>query len=206
MIGRREFITLVGGVAAAWPIAGRAQQPATIPKVGIIFPRPATAAADNIAALKNGLRDLGYIEGETFLADWYFSEGNYEQIPAVVERMITGGANLLLVGGTTPAIIVRKATTKPIVFVGVSDPVGAGLAESLAHPGGNATGLATAHEEAYAQKSLELLKEIIPSARHVAVLYNPANPFNVTFLREVQRAANTLRVELNAFEPALRRN
>jgi len=200
MIGRREFITLVGGVAAAWPIAGRAQQPATIPKVGIIFPRPATAAADNIAALKNGLRDLGYIEGETFLTDWFFSEGNYEQIPAVVERMITGGADLLLVGGTTPAMIVRKSTTKPIVFVGVSDPVGAGLAESLARPGGNATGLATAHEEAYAQKSLELLKEIIPSARHVAVLYNPANPFNVTFLREVQRAANTLRVELNAFE------
>jgi putative ABC transport system substrate-binding protein len=95
---RREIITLLGG-AAAWPVAARAQQTATIPKVGIIFPRPATAAADNIAALKNGLRDLGYIEGETFLADWFFSEGNYEQIPAVVERMIRGGANLLLVGG-----------------------------------------------------------------------------------------------------------
>jgi hypothetical protein len=95
---RRQFITLLGGAVAAWPIAARTQQTATIPKVGIIFPRPAKAAADNIAALKNGLRNLGYIEGETFLADWFFSEGNYEQIPAVVERMITGGANLLLVG------------------------------------------------------------------------------------------------------------
>jgi putative tryptophan/tyrosine transport system substrate-binding protein len=115
--------------------------------------------------------------------------------------MVRAGVSLLLVRGTTPAIIVNKVTiSKPIVFVGVSDPIGAGLARSLARPGGNATGLATAHEEAYAQKSLELMKEALPSASHVAILYNSANPFNVRFLREVQRAAGTLRVKTEAFD------
>ena len=197
---RRAFITALGGAAVSWPLAARAQQSGTNPKIGIIFPRPAAAAADNVAALKQGLRQLGYIEGQTLLAEWYFSDGNYDEISAVVDRMITAGADLLLVGGTTPAIIVSKATTKPIVFVGVSDPIGAGLAQSLARPGGNATGLATAHEEAYAQKSLELLKELVPSASRVTLLYNPANPFNVKFLREVQRAAKELSVEIDAVE------
>ena len=198
---RRDFITLVGG-AAAWPLAAYGQQRLAPPRIGIIFPRPAAAASDNIAGLKDGLRELGYIEGQTLLTDWYFSDGNYQQIPAIVEQMVAVGVSLFLVGGTTPAMIVRKATTKPIVFVGVSDPVGAGLVQSLARPGGITTGLATAHEEAYAQKSLELLKEAVPRAGRVGLLYNRANPFNVRFLAEVQRAASRLNVEIRPFEAA----
>ena len=197
---RRDFVTAALGSAVWWPFPVYGQQQLTLPKIGVIFPRPATVALDNIAALKGGLRELGYIEGQTLLADWYFSDGNYQHIPGVVEQMVVAGAILFLVGGTTPAIIVRKATTKPVVFVGVSDPVGAGLIDSLARPGGNTTGLATAHEEAYAQKSLELLKEIVPRAGRVALLYNRANPFNVKFVTEVERAANKLNVEIHSFE------
>jgi ABC-type uncharacterized transport system substrate-binding protein len=198
---RREFITLLGGAAAAWPRAGRAQEGRPIARIGVIIPRSAAAAVDYVAALKDGLQRLGHIEGRTLIVDWYFAHGNYERLPAIADEMIKAGASLLVVAGTTPVMILNKAVTvRPIVFVGVSDPIGAGIARSLARPGGNATGFATAHEEAYAGKSLELLKETLPSASHVAVLYNPTNPFNLNFLHQVQRAANALAVKIDIIE------
>jgi putative tryptophan/tyrosine transport system substrate-binding protein len=151
-------------------------------------------------------QERGYVEDQNLIAEWHFSTGNYEGLPAIVDQMIRAGAELLLVGGTTPAMIVNKATNaRPLVFVDVSDPIGAGLAHSLARPGGNATGLATAHEEAYAGKSLELIKEAVPSASRVLVLHNPANPFNLNFLREVQRAASALSVVIDFLEAATMR-
>ena len=195
---RREVFALLGG-AAAWPAALQAQQ--ITAKIGIIIPRSASAAADNVDALKIGLRQLGYIEGENLVARWRFFDQSYDQVPAVVAQMVQEGINLLVVGGTTPAILAKRTTaSKPIIFVGVSDPIGSGLIQSLARPGGNATGLATAHEEAYAQKCLEILKELLPSASDVAVLYNPSNPFNLGFVREVRRAADGLNVRTVALE------
>jgi putative ABC transport system substrate-binding protein len=202
-VKRRNFITLLGGAAAS---AAYAQEVGKSRKIGIVIPRPATAAADNIVGLKSGLQERGYIEGQNLIAEWHFSTGNYEGLPAIVDQMIRAGAELLLVGGTTPAMIVNKVTNaKPLVFVGVSDPIGAGLAQSLARPGGNATGLATAHEEAYAGKSLELIKEALPAASRAIVLYNPTNPFNLNFLREVQRAATALSVTIDVLEAATMR-
>jgi len=131
----------------------------------VINPLSAAAASGIIAALNDGLRQLGYIQGQSIALDYHYLEGNFDLIPSVVDGLVKAGTRVLVVGGTTPAIAVAKATTAvPIAFVGVSDPVGAGLAVSLARPGRNATGVATAHEDAYAGKSLELLKEIVPSA------------------------------------------
>jgi putative tryptophan/tyrosine transport system substrate-binding protein len=198
---RREFLGVLGSAAAAWPLAASAQEGRPIARIGVIIPRSAAAAADYVAALKDGLRRLGYVEGRTLIVDWYFAHGSYDRLPDIAGEMIKAGASLLVVGGTTPVMILNKAVTgRPIVFVGVSDPIGAGIAQSLARPGGNATGFATAHEEAYAGKSLELLKEALPSASHVAVLYNPTNPFNLNFLRQVQRAANALTVRIDVIE------
>ena len=149
---RRDFIMALGA-AATWPLAARAQEKPRIPRIGIIIPRSALAAIDNVTAFKDGLRQHGYIEGQSITIDWHYADGNYDRLPAVVDEMLSAGATLLVVGGTTPAAIVNRATSAtPIVFVGVTDPIGAGVAQSLARPGGNATGLATAHEEAYAKK------------------------------------------------------
>jgi putative ABC transport system substrate-binding protein len=191
-------MSLLGGATASWPLSASARE---TPRIGVIIPRTPAAAVEFVAALKDGLRQLGYIEGQTLIIDWYFADGDYSRLPAVADEMVRAGARLLVVAGTTPVMTINKAmTVRPIVFLGVSDPIGAGVAESLARPGANATGLATAHEEAYAGKSLELLKEALPSASHVALLYNPANPFNVSFLREVQRTANALTVRIDTFE------
>jgi putative tryptophan/tyrosine transport system substrate-binding protein len=191
---RRFLLTSLAGALAA-PLAGDAQQAEKAPRVGVINPLSAAAASGTIAALNDGLRQLGYIQGQSIALDYHYLEGNFDLIPSVVDGLVKAGARVLVVGGTTPAIAVAKATTAvPIAFVGVSDPVGAGLAVSLARPGRSATGVATAHEDAYAGKSLELLKEIVPSASRVAVLHNPANPFNVRFMKEVERVAMKLSV------------
>ncbi|MBR1287711.1 ABC transporter substrate-binding protein [Bradyrhizobium sp. AUGA SZCCT0177] len=198
---RRDVIIHLGGAAAAWSLAARAQERPRIPKIGIIIPRSALAAIDNVTAFEDGLRQHGYIEGQSIAIVWHYADGNYDLLAAVVDEMLSAGATLLVVGGTTPAAIVNRATSvTPIVFVGVTDPIGAGVAQSLARPGGNATGLATAHEEAYARKSVELLKEALPWASHIALLYNVANPFNVNFLREAERVAPSLRVRIDPFE------
>jgi putative tryptophan/tyrosine transport system substrate-binding protein len=198
---RRDFITL-GGAAIAWPLAvTRAQEAGRTARIGVIIPRSAPAAARYMAALKDGLQQLGYIEGRTLIIDWHFADGNYDRLPAIADEMVRAGASLLVVAGTTPVMIINRAiTVRPIVFVGVSDPIGAGVAQSLARPGGNATGFATAHEEAYARKSLEFLKEVLPSASRVAVLYNPTNPFNVNFYHQVQHTAIALAVRIDAID------
>jgi putative ABC transport system substrate-binding protein len=198
---RRDFITL-GGAAIAWPLAvTRGQEAGRTARIGVIIPRSAPAAARYMAALKDGLQQLGYIEGRTLIIDWHFADGNYDRLPAIADEMVRAGASLLVVAGTTPVMIINRAiTVRPIVFVGVSDPIGAGVAQSLARPGDNATGFATMHEEAYARKSLELLKEVLPSASRVALLYNPTNPFNVNFYHQVQHTAIALAVRIDAID------
>ena len=115
-VRRREFITLLGGAAAAWPLSASARE---IPRIGVIIPRPAAAAVDFVAALKDGLRQLGYIEGQTLIIDWYFADGNFDRLPAVADEMVRAGARLLVVAGTTPVMIINKAVTvRPIVFLG----------------------------------------------------------------------------------------
>jgi putative tryptophan/tyrosine transport system substrate-binding protein len=197
---RRAF--LYGSVAMlANPRSAQAQQMRKAPRIGVISALSAAAAAPNITALVDGLSDLGYVQGRSIELDVRYLEGRFDGIPSVVDELAKNGANILVVGGTTPAIAVGKATsTLPIIFVSVSDPVGGGLAVSLARPGGNATGVATAHEDAYAGKSLELLKEAVPSAERVTVLYNPANPYNLRVLREVEGAAPKLTVRTEAVQ------
>ena len=196
---RRFLLTSLAGALAA-PLGAGAQQTGKVPHIGVILPGSAGVSVDTVAAIKEGLRSHGLVEGRSITIDWYFADGKYDQLPAATEKLLKDGATLLVVGGTTPAMIVNKTTvSKPIVFAGVSDLVGAGLASSLARPGGNATGLATAHEEAYAAKALELLKEAVPSAVRTGVLHNPGNPFNVRFVSQVDRAAAKLGVKIEAF-------
>jgi len=182
------------------PVAA-AQQPGKIPKIGVLFLGSATLSEANVTALRDGLRQLGYIEGQRIAIDYRFADGNLDRLPALADEFIRTGAQIIVVSGTTPALVVKKRTSViPIVFAGVSDPIEAGLAASFAHPGSNATGLSTAHEDGFAGKWVELLREVIPAGVRVIVIHNPSNPSNIRYWREMQAASRPLRITLHSLE------
>jgi putative tryptophan/tyrosine transport system substrate-binding protein len=174
---RREFIGLIGG-AAAWPLAGHAQQPAGRPLIALLSPLSAALAARNIEAFLAGLRDLGYQEGRNIAIEYRFAEGAIGRLPDLAAELVALKPAAIVTGALPPVLAAREATrTIPIVMTAiVQDPVPLGLAASIARPGGNVTGFWIEGDEAMIAKRLELLKEATPRTSRVGVIVNPDNP------------------------------
>jgi putative ABC transport system substrate-binding protein len=194
---RREFITLVGGATAAWPLAARAQQAAS-PVIGLLDPRSRTAASVELAAFVQSLAESGYGEGRNLSIEYRWAEGQFDRLPALAADLVNLKPALIATPGATAATLAAKAATKtiPIVFVTASDPVGLGLVQSLNRPGGNLTGV-TFLADQVAGKRLELLHELVPAATLIAVLVNPGNSANAeSQVKKLQEAASVLGVRL----------
>jgi putative ABC transport system substrate-binding protein len=194
---RRSFITLLGGVAA-WPVAARAQQQPTLPTIGFLQAGSAETFAPAAAAFRNGLREAGYVEGQNVTVDYHWLEGRYDRLPEVIADLIRRGVAVIVTPGTTQAALAAKAATAtiPIVFAVAEDPVKLGLVASLAHPGGNATGINFFFDEIVA-KRLGLLHDLVPKAARIAVLVNPASAaITKTMLRDMPEAARALGLQV----------
>ncbi len=195
MVGmkRREFITLLGG-AAAWPLAARAQQPARVPRIGIVDDAPMWHS------FRQALREFGYVEGQSINYEYRYSEGVPDRLAAVVGELVRRPVDLIAAYGTPPTEAAKTATTTiPIVMIGVGDPVRVGLVASLARPGGNITGNTVLSPDLGA-KRLQLLREAIPTVARVAYLTNPNNSGTLEVLAEMKRAAAAARMALIGVE------
>jgi len=197
---RRQFISFVAGALAAWPLAARAQQSATRPyRVGIVWANTPFASASRFAAVRQGLRDLGYVEGENIVFEQRGPDRNLQgsELAALVAELVNEKVDVILTAGTSPTQAAKSvAGTIPIVMTFVGDPIGSGFVNSLARPGGNITGLANFGPE-MSVKWLELLKDLIPSVHRIAVLYDPAVRFLVAGM---ERAATATGTQLTSFE------
>jgi putative ABC transport system substrate-binding protein len=194
---RREVITLLGGAAAVWPLAVRAQQP-TLPVVGFINGSSADASADRVRAFRKGLSEVGYVEGQNVTVDYHWLEGQFDRLPALMADLVRRRVAVIATPAFMLAARAAKAATAtiPIVFGVAEDPVRLGLVASLARPGGNATGINFLNNEVVA-KGLRLLHDLVPKAVRIAVLVNPANALTAgPTLREVQEAAPTLGLQI----------
>ena len=193
---RREFITLIGGAAATWPIAARAQQPA-LPVVGFIRDGSADANAPFAAAFRKGLNETGYVEGQNVTIEYHWLEGQYDRLPALMADLVGRRVAVIATPGIVPTLAAKAATTTiPIVFGVGDDPVRLGLVTNLARPGGNATGINFFVNEV-AAKRLRLLHDLVPKAVRIAVLVNLAKASTEEFtLRAVQEAAPTLGLQI----------
>jgi putative tryptophan/tyrosine transport system substrate-binding protein len=197
MMKRRDFISLLGGAATAWPLAAHAQQPVT-PIVGLVSPRSPEDAARLGAAFRKGLNETGYVEGQNVMVEYHWLEGQYDRLPALMADLVRRRVAVIATPAFTAAAPVAKAatTTIPIVFGVAEDPVKLGLVASLARPGGNATGINFLASEVVA-KRLGLLRDLVPKAARIAVLINPGSaPTAETTLREITEAARTLGLQL----------
>ena len=196
---RREFITLIGGAAAAWPLAARAQQPAKVPRIGFLH-YSSPGPSPEVNAFRQGLRDLGYVEGKNINIEYRFASGRVERLPELAAELVHLKPDVIVSPTTAASLAAKQATrTIPIVIAGVADAVGAGLVASIARPGGNVTGLTSISAE-LGGKRLELVKGIGPTASRVAVLHDPADRSNVLLLKGLQEAAPALGLTLQPLE------
>jgi putative tryptophan/tyrosine transport system substrate-binding protein len=191
------LITLLFALCAS----ASAQQAKKVYRIGFISPSSSATAAPNLEAFRQGLRGQGYVEGENIAIEFRWAEGSAERLPHLVAELIRLKVDVMVVGGATGALAAKNArTTTPVVFAAVTDPLGYGLIESLARPGGNITGVALALGEGFSGKWVELLKEAVPKVGRVAILRNPAHPLAEVFLRETQAAGRALGVRLAFLE------
>jgi putative tryptophan/tyrosine transport system substrate-binding protein len=193
---RREFITLIGGAAVAWPFAARAQQPA-MPVVGFLHPTSLESFAENLRGFRQGLKEAGYIEGENVAFEFRWADGQLDRLPELAVDLVRRRVAVIATASPPAAFAAKKASaTIPIVFGMAQDPVKLGLVASLARPGGNLTGINFLLTE-LAAKRLELLREMVPAAKRVAVLVNPAQASNTeSTLQEVQAGAQPMGLEI----------
>jgi ABC-type uncharacterized transport system substrate-binding protein len=194
---RREFITLLGGAAAAWPLAARAQRP-TIPMIGFLSSGSQQSDVWRLATFRRGLREIGYIEGRNVVSEFRWADDQYDRLPALATELARSQpAVIVAVGGPAAALAAKAAsTTVPIVFAFAGDPVKLGLVASVNRPGGNATGVSTVFSSVVA-KQFETLHELMPKATVIGCLVNPKNPNAVTGTSEAQEAARTLGLSLH---------
>jgi len=177
-----------------------AQQPAKIPRIGFLIAGASSANSDRIAAFRQGLRELGYVEGKTIIVDYRYADGKLDRLPGLTAELMGLNVEVILTGGPADTRAAKNATsTIPIVMTFDNDPVGNGFVASLARPGGNITGLSTLAPE-LSGKQLELLKEIVPKLSRVAVFDNSTNPGNALVLREIELAAAALKIKLQKLD------
>jgi ABC-type uncharacterized transport system substrate-binding protein len=193
---RREFITLLGGAAAAWPLDAHAQQSAKVSRIGWLDLAPASARASRVEALRAGLRDLGWVEGKSILIEFRWADG-VQQLPQLAAELVRIKVDVIFAPSSTMVEPARHATkTIPIVFANHADPIGTGHVASLNRPGGNITGLSLLATELDA-KALEILKEAVPTATRIGVLWNPTTPSQVPGLQAVKAAGEKLSLALH---------
>jgi putative tryptophan/tyrosine transport system substrate-binding protein len=203
---RREFITVLGGAAAAWPLAARAQQSA-LPVVGVLSASSAELSAHSVRAFRQGLSETGHIEGRNIAVEYRWAHGQNDQLPALAADLVRSHVTVIVTLGSTPAAVAAKAatTTIPIVFQVGSDPVAAGLVTSIVRPGGNATGVTNLNTE-LEPKRLDLLRQVVPTANVIALLVNPSSPFiTETVSRDLETAARILGLQLHILQASSER-
>ncbi len=204
---RREFVSLLGGAAVAWPLAARAQQP-SLPVIGFLSSASPDLYAVRLRAFGQGLKEEGYIEGQNVAIEYRWAEGRNDRLPMLAAELVGRQVNVIAAGGGTPSALAAKAVTAtiPIVFAVAVDPVEAGLVASLNRPGGNLTGVTNLNVEV-GPKRLELLRELMPTATSVAVLVNPTSPvLTEQFLRDLQAAAPALGLRLHILQASTERD
>jgi putative tryptophan/tyrosine transport system substrate-binding protein len=203
---RREFITLFGGAAVAWPFVARAQQELRkATRIGFLTRATDASVSTQIDAFRQGLRDLGWVEGKSVSIEYRDAKGQADRLPALAAELVGLNVDVIVTVDTPPTQAAKQATsTIPIVIAVSADPVGAGLVSSLGHPGGNITGLSLLAPETD-QKNLELLKEALPKTRRVAMIFDPKNRGMMLRLNTIKTAALNLAIELQSI-PALSPN
>src|SRR5262245_37982365 len=191
MIRRREFITLLGGAAASWPLAARTQQ--ATPVIGFLSGASSWEFAHAADAFRQGLADTGYVEGRNVLIEYRWAEGRYDRVPMLVGDLIRRGVAVIAATGGVASVLAAKAATSsiPIVFANGGDPVKLGVVERLNRPGGNITG-ATFFNNALGPKRLQVLRDVAPKATTIALLVNPGNPNTEFDAKEIESAARSL--------------
>jgi putative ABC transport system substrate-binding protein len=195
-VNRRELLILCAGVAIAWPLAARAQQKA-MPVIGYLNGTSPGPYATILAAFRQGLSEIGYIEGQNVAFEYRWAEGHYDRLPAMAADLVGRKVDVIVAGGSPLSALAAKNATStiPIVFIIGADPVELGLVASLARPGGNLTGASILTFELM-PKRLELLSELVPQAKVIALLVNPNNPQTARTIRDMQEAARTKGVQL----------
>ena len=200
MSTRREFISLLGGAVAGWPLAAQAQQP-TMPVIGFLGAVSPEGFADRLRGFRQGLKDAGYVEGENVAIEYRWAENQLDRLPGLAADLVRRQVTVILAhGGTAPALAVKAATTTiPIVFTVPEDPVRLGLVASLSRPGGNLTGVNLVIGE-LVPKRLELLRELVPGMTRVAAFVNPANPARAeSHGQEVESAGRAMGLQIQTF-------
>jgi len=201
---RRKFVALFGSVVAAWPFAARAQQKA-MPVIGVLNTGSLSPSSPFMDAFRQGLSEAGYVEGQNLAIEYRWAEGHYDRLPALAADLVDRKVDLIMASSPPSALAAKSATsTIPIVFRSGADPVGDGLIASLAHPGGNLTGVSFIADELTA-KRLALLSELVPRAGVIALLMNPNNATAERVIRDVQEAARTNGLQLHVLKASSER-
>jgi putative ABC transport system substrate-binding protein len=191
-----KVVLLIVTIVLTTAALGSAQQPKKVARIGFLGNSTPELEANLVGPFREGLRDLGYIEKKSIFIEYRWIEGKYERLPTLINELLSLPVDLIVTAGTPASLAVKKATDSvPLVMIAVGDPVGTGLIKSLHHPGGNATGVTSIASDLEG-KRIELLREVAPKVSYVAALYNPVSPFQVVSEKELQAAAQGLRIKI----------